>query len=117
MELGWLSNTKAFWEPFCSSMSLPVPANGTSYQATVMILWFDPSPPRTHAWSLDGETTSTQVYARALSNLSAPSMLGACPSGTRFTGLVGELIVYETLLSTADRNLIHAYLKARWKTR
>jgi len=115
-QLGWTSNTRAFSEPFCSATSITTTANdATSFQPVVMTAWFDPGAPA-HYFSLDGTTVSTQVYAHALVGLSSPSMLGGCPSGPRLDGLVGEVIVYSTLLSNDDRDLVHAYLKARWKT-
>ena len=41
---------------------------------------------------------------------------GTTPDNTYFQGGLGEVIVYNTALSDADRQSIEAYLQSRWQT-
>ena len=63
-----------------------------------------------------GQRPGAAMRPTALTKLQAPGILGGCPTGSPFTGLVGELVVYSTLLSADDRAALAMHLKAKWRT-
>jgi hypothetical protein len=111
------SNTRAFYEVFCNSMYHASPPNGAgAYQPNLFVLWFDPQSGLNYS-SLNGdEESDIKQTPHALVDLSAPGMIGGCPAGATFTGLIGEVVVYSTLLSSSDRAALTSHLKTKWST-
>jgi hypothetical protein len=123
------SNTDFWFEPFCNSLHVNsgAPNTATGYQTNLHTVWFDPATPRYYyALGADagitGNSSCGAPYcvcpnAGALTGLNVPGRIGGgYVSPGSYAGLVGEIIVYSTLLSSTDRASVRAYLQAKWKT-
>ena len=61
----------------------------------------------------------TQLYTTASNTVAfsaTPLLFKANSTGNTFDGDLGELLLYPTALSTANRQAVEAYLKAKWAT-
>jgi hypothetical protein len=118
MQLCFDTNTTLNGEVFCNTIRAAIPANAAgAYQSHLSAMWFDPAVPANYTNTNGGAATSNAgaQCPSKLSNLSN-ARIGGGYSGASYTGLVGEIVVYSTLLSAADRIPIESYLKTKWKT-
>jgi hypothetical protein len=67
-----------------------------------------------HYW-VDGASTGTGSGTTTLGATSTFQM-GANEGGEMFSGYIAEILIYDAVLSTGDRQTVEAYLKAKWGT-
>jgi concanavalin A-like lectin/glucanase superfamily protein len=50
----------------------------------------------------------------AISGSSPTAMIGAGPNNNRFTGNIGEILIYDRALSASERQLVEHYLRIKY---
>ncbi len=54
----------------------------------------------------------TQTYTSA--NAAASLIIGAWPTSNAYNGLIGEIVIYQGILSDSNRNSVSDWLKTKW---
>jgi hypothetical protein len=109
-------NTTFNAEIYCNNLSEAAVANTSSgYQPAILAMWWDGS---LNYGSVDGAVRddSGEVPSKLSGTYINPGRIGAGYANAPYTGLIGEVVVYSTLLSGPDHAAVQAYLKTKWKT-
>jgi hypothetical protein len=122
---GFYDNTHVDFERTCASIMGTVPANGAStYQVQQLSMMYSPSDTLYHL-ALGGSEVNTDSCgagcycahsAAPNATVASNGMIGNSPDNSRFNGLIGEIILYKTVLTAADLAAIQSYLRNRWGT-
>lgn len=109
-------NTVFNAEVYCNNLSVAAPANTSSgYQPAVLAMWWDGS---LNYGSINGAVRDDtgEDPSKLSGSYINPGRLGGGYAGAPYTGLIGEVIVYSTLLSAPDHAAVQTYLKTKWRT-
>ena len=114
-QICYFTNVQVGSEVYCNSILTTATANTSSgYQPALMTMWFDGS---LNYFTFNGVTINDNGQApHALLNTAAPGFLGGGAGGPYYAGLIGEVVIYSTLLTAPDRAAVQSYLKTKWKT-
>jgi hypothetical protein len=117
LHVGWSDNTDFYLGQFGDDLSAAVTANtATGWQpvlATAML-----ATDAGHAIYLSGTLAASNASVGTLQATDTGRIgrgYGSTPDNTYFAGGLGEIIVYDTALSDADRASVEAYLQGRWQ--
>ena len=117
LHVGWSDDTDFYLGQFGDDLSASVTANpATGWQPVLATAKL--ATDAGHAIYLGGTLATSNTSTGAL-QAADRGILGrgyaTTPDNSYFAGGLGEIIVYDTALSDADRQSVEAYLQARWQ--